>query len=221
MANQDGRELRDAWLAAVFSARGPRATVRLVLATMAPFMDFDRPRTFVGVRRLAENSGLNKDTVTQAISEAERGGWLVIAARTHGSRREMTAQIPPRDVSEQHGQSGPGEVSEESGQSTAAAVRALSESTGATVRIDESNCPSGSDRPSLTSSDPRPACAREGDRQDRLMDAVAMKWIAGVRHIDSVIAGLPSDLRAGSTNQLRDRVWQCQKRLRAREANHG
>ena len=66
-----------AWMRAVMSQLGPAATTRLVLYAHSMFMNRDGSNCHVGVRRLAEVSGLDKSTVAERRASAIAGGWLM------------------------------------------------------------------------------------------------------------------------------------------------
>lgn len=127
----------DGWLRVVLSEAGPRATVRLVLAAASRHMDWDRPRTFVGTRRLARDTALSTETVTTALAEAEAAGWIERAPLVRGARRELRAALR---VCGESGHSTPAEVCGESGHSDAASVRVVSGLTGSSVLIHRPEC---------------------------------------------------------------------------------
>jgi len=56
---------------------GPATTTRLVLYAHSLFMNRDGTHCRVGVRRLAEVTGLDKSTVAEHRAVAISGGWLI------------------------------------------------------------------------------------------------------------------------------------------------
>jgi hypothetical protein len=74
---------------------GPAPITRLVLSAHVLFMDRDGGNCRVGVRRLAEVTGLNKSTVAEHRSHAIEAGWLIASSASRRSiKREFVAAIP-------------------------------------------------------------------------------------------------------------------------------
>lgn len=66
-----------AWIRLFMSNGGPPATTRLVLFAHSLFMDRDGSHCRVGVRRLADITGLDKTTLAQHRAAAIKRGWLI------------------------------------------------------------------------------------------------------------------------------------------------
>jgi hypothetical protein len=73
------QRIRDvfAWIRLFMSTQGPPPTTRLVLFAHSLFMDRDGSHCRVGVRRLADITGLDKTTVAQHRAAAIKRGWLI------------------------------------------------------------------------------------------------------------------------------------------------
>jgi hypothetical protein len=71
------------------SRYGPAPTTRLVLYAHSLFMDRDGTHCWVGVRRLAIDTGLDKSTVAEHRAAAIAAGWLI------GCKRPGAARAPP------------------------------------------------------------------------------------------------------------------------------
>ena len=65
------------WLRLIMRSRGPAPTTRLVLYAHSRYMNRDGTRCRVGLRRLADEIGLNKSTVAQHRAAAIKRGWLI------------------------------------------------------------------------------------------------------------------------------------------------
>jgi hypothetical protein len=117
----------------------------LVLSAHVLFMDRDGGNCRVGVRRLAEVTGLNKSTVAEHRSYAIRAGWLIASNNAHRSaKREFFAAMPDAIAIEQlkklSGETGQ-RVSGAAGQSQANSRQQLYGQDDSTVRFQPSNCP--------------------------------------------------------------------------------
>jgi hypothetical protein len=74
---------------------GPAATTRLVLYAHSLFMNRDGSNCRVGVRRLAEVTGLDKSTVAEHRTTAISGGWLMGSKQPRGRpSTELRAALP-------------------------------------------------------------------------------------------------------------------------------
>lgn len=84
-----------AWMRAVMSRLGPAATTRLVLYAHSLFMNRDGSNCRVGVRRLAEVTGLDKSTVAEHRTAAISGGWLMGSKQPRGGpSTDLRAALP-------------------------------------------------------------------------------------------------------------------------------
>lgn len=84
-----------AWVRAVLGPHELPATTRLVLCAHVPFMDRDGGNCWVGVRRLAQGTNLNKSTVARHRASAVEAGWLITSEHSSRSRnRIMLAAVP-------------------------------------------------------------------------------------------------------------------------------
>lgn len=181
---------RDHWLNAVFSGAGPRPTVRLVLATAARFMDFEDARTFVGIRRIARDSGLATETVVDALAEAEQSGWIERAPFRRGAGREIRAALCGES-----GQLSGSEVCGESAQSDGESVRVVSGSTRSSVRIHPVKCTDPPHKPSSTPSYLRPQSdPASWTVIEEEAGRVILEW--GETSLDGVLSRLPDEMRA-------------------------
>jgi hypothetical protein len=126
------------------SAQGPPATTRLVLFAHSLFMDRDGSHCRVGVRRLANITGLDKTTVAQHRAAAIKLGWLIGSkpSRGQGSGEIFAAAPDGAKVSDN------GAVSSDAGQADAR-PREVSSLTGSTVRSQPAKRQAGPDVPSL------------------------------------------------------------------------
>lgn len=133
------------------SPEGPAPITRLVLCGHMLFMDRDGSHCIVGVRHLAEITGLNKNTVAEHRLLAIADGWLILSNRpTTSRRREIYPAIPDRiaeaklpPLSHVTGQS----LSSQPGQIMATLQSRLSSQSDATVPFERSDCPAGPDIP--------------------------------------------------------------------------
>lgn len=140
-----------AWWRTFMSPVGPAPITRLVLCGHLLFMDRDGSRCVVGVRRLADITGLNKDTVAEHRTMAVTSGWLILSERPTTSRcREIYPAIPDQfsqgqrhPLSSVAGQS----MSSRTGQSGTIQPSRLSGLGDATVRFQPSDCPAPPDLP--------------------------------------------------------------------------
>jgi hypothetical protein len=74
---------------------GPAATTRLVLYAHSLFMNRDGSNCRVGVRRLAEVTGLDKSTVAEHRAAAISGGWLIGSKQPRGGpSTDLRAALP-------------------------------------------------------------------------------------------------------------------------------
>lgn len=124
---------------------------RLVLDAHILYMNRDGGNCFVGVRRLAINTGLDKSTVAEHRALAIKLGWLMTSpvSRYSRSREVMTSvpdDLPTERSDELSGQAGQ-LLSGVPGRSSAA----LSGLTTAAVRFDRPNRPAGAGHTSYTS----------------------------------------------------------------------
>jgi hypothetical protein len=127
------------------------ATTTLTNAAHVLFMDRDGGNCRVGVRRLAEVTGLNKSTVAEHRSHAIELGWLIASSNSSRSvKREIVAAIPDTIATEHikklSGQTGQ-QVSGAAGQSQANSRQQLYGQDDSTVRFQPSNCPAPPDIP--------------------------------------------------------------------------
>jgi len=128
------------------SAAGPDSVTRLVLLVMASKMNQDGTRCTVGSRKLADLTALNKDTVTRRRATAIELGWLWPPTRAKGARLvEWLPSVPAAVVALID--EAPA-VSDGAGHSEGNSV---SDGTGASVRPQRLECPTGSDIPASTS----------------------------------------------------------------------
>jgi hypothetical protein len=133
-----------AWLRLFMSTQGPPATTRLVLFAHSLFMDRVGSHCRVGVRRLADITGLDKTTVAQHRTAAIKLGWLIGSKPPRGQGSGEIFAATPDGVKATDS----GTVSSEAGQADAK-PRQVSGLTGPTVRNKPTNRPSGPDVPSL------------------------------------------------------------------------
>jgi hypothetical protein len=79
----------------VMSRYGPAPTTRLVLYAHSLFMDRDGTHCWVGVRRLAKDTGLDKSTVAEHRAAAIAAGWLIGCKRPRGGpSTDLQAALP-------------------------------------------------------------------------------------------------------------------------------
>ncbi len=132
-----------AWMRTVMSRLGPAATTRLVLYAHSLFMNRDGGNCRVGVRRLAEVTGLDKGTVAAHRAAAISDGWLIGSKQPRGyPSTDLRAALPD-------GVTGDGiSMSGETGQAIAN-PESLSGLNPAPVRNEPSKCPARSGVPSL------------------------------------------------------------------------
>lgn len=133
-----------AWIRLFMSTQGPPATTRLVLFAHSLFMDRDGSHCRVGVRRLADITGLDKTTVAQHRAAAIKRGWLIGSKPPRGQGSGEIFAAAPDGVKGADNCT----VSSEAGQADAG-PRAPSGLTRATVRSKPANRPSEPDVPSL------------------------------------------------------------------------
>ncbi len=132
-----------AWMRAVMSRLGPAATTRLVLYAHSPFMNRDGGNCRVGVRRLAEVTGLDKGTVAEHRAAAISGGWLIGSKQPRGGpSTDLRAALPDGVTADSISTSG------EAGQ-VIADPESLSGLRPAPVRNEPPKCPAGPDVPSV------------------------------------------------------------------------
>jgi hypothetical protein len=162
---------------------GPPPITRLVLAGHVLFMDRDGSRCWVGVRRLAVVTGLNKETVAKHRAAALAAGWLMAGRQhKHSPVRQVYASLPdglpmPEEASESGAAGHPsGALSSGAGQSPSRypqlsggarqsgpkSAPQLYGPNDSTVRPERSNCPVGPDVPPYISLSP----LNEGARFD-------------------------------------------------------
>lgn len=140
-----------AWWRTFMSSAGPAPITRLVLCGHMLFMDRDGSHCIVGIRHLAEITGLNKNTVAEHRTLATAAGWLILSDRpTTSRRREIYPAIPDRIAEAQRqpqssvtGQS----LSSPAGQLMANLQSGLSCQGDATVQFPPSGCPTLPDIP--------------------------------------------------------------------------
>jgi hypothetical protein len=126
------------------SAQGPSATTRLVLFAHSQFMDRDGSRCRVGVRHLAEATGLNKTTVAEHRSLALRLGWLIGSKPSRGRGSGELYPAAPDGVKIVE----TGQASGESGQAPNPPIE-VSGLNPETVRNEPQNCPAIPDVPPI------------------------------------------------------------------------
>jgi hypothetical protein len=122
---------------------------RLVVVCYSQYMDRDGGNCFVGVRRIADDSGYDKSTVAKHRSIAIEQGWLMVSSHSRHSRRQFVMPSVPDDfpaesetgVSGLAGQS----LSTSPGQLSATVSRVMS----STVRVERPQCPAGPDLPAI------------------------------------------------------------------------
>jgi hypothetical protein len=118
-------------------------------------MDRDGGNCRVGVRRLAEVTGLNKSTVAEHRRHAIEAGWLIASSNARRSvKLEIVAAIPDtialdklKKLSSETGQC----LSGAGGQSQAISPLQLYGQGDSTVRFQPSVCPAAPDIPLITS----------------------------------------------------------------------
>ena len=140
------QRIRDvfAWIRLFMSTQGPPATTRLVLFAHSLFMDRDGSHCRVGVRRLADVTGLDKTTVAQHRAAAIKLGWLIGSKPPRGQGSgEIFAAAPECAKGANNGS-----VSSNAGQVDPGPSQ-VSGLTGATVRREPANRPTRPDVPSL------------------------------------------------------------------------
>ena len=133
-----------AWIRLFMSTQGPPATTRLVLFAHSLFMDRDGSHCRVGVRRLADITGLDKTTVAQHRAAAIKLGWLIGSKPPRGQGSGEIFAAAPECVKGADN----GTVSSNAGQADPG-PRQVSGLTGATVRSEPANRPIRPDVPSL------------------------------------------------------------------------
>jgi len=132
-----------AWMRAVMSRLGPTATTRLVLYAHSLFMNRDGSNCRVGVRRLAEVTGLDKGTVAEHRAAAVSGGWLMGSKQPRGgASTDLRAALPDGVTADSISASGA------AGQAIAN-PELLSGLSAAPVRNEPPKCPDGPDGPSI------------------------------------------------------------------------
>ena len=110
------------------SRYGPASTTRLVLYAHSLFMDRDGTHCWVGVRRLATDTGLDKSTVAEHRAAAIAAGWLIGCKRPRGGpSTDLQAALPDGVPSESP---------------------TLSGSSPRPVRVEQPERPAGPDAPS-------------------------------------------------------------------------
>lgn len=137
-----------AWSRAFMSADGPHPTTRLVLASHRQFMKRDGSGCWVGVRRLAIVTGLDKSTVAKHRALAIGTGWLIVSARSPRSRfRTYLSAVPDAvPIPKTHrtrNSAGADGLSEQTGQSSQPLLSGFSVST---VRPGRTHCPTPPDK---------------------------------------------------------------------------
>jgi hypothetical protein len=133
-----------AWIRLFMSTQGPAATTRLVLFAHSLFMDRDGSHCRVGVRRLADITGLDKTTVAQHRAAAIKLGWLIGSKPPRGQGSGEIFAAAPDGVKGADS----GTVSSDAGQADAG-PQEVSGLTGSTVRSESAKRQSGLDVPSL------------------------------------------------------------------------
>ena len=132
-----------AWMRAVMSRLSPAATTRLVLYAHSLFMNRDGSNCRVGVRRLAEVTGLDKSTVAEHRAAAISGGWLIGSKQPRGGpSTDQRAALPDGVTADSISTSG------EAGQ-VIANPESLSGLSPAPVRNEPPKYPVGPDVPSV------------------------------------------------------------------------
>jgi hypothetical protein len=133
-----------AWWRLVMGPHGPQPITRLVLSAHVLFMDRDGGNCFVGVRRLAETTGLNKSTVAEHRETAIKLGWLMTSADSRYSRKRTVLSAVPDSIPIDDK-----ELSGRAGQSRAGRECDLSNLGAFAVQFGRINCPAGPDKPLL------------------------------------------------------------------------
>ena len=133
-----------AWIRLFMSNGGPPPTTRLVLFAHSLFMDRDGSHCRVGVRRLANITGLDKTTVAQHRAAAIKLGWLIGSKPSRGQGSGEILAAAPDGVKGTDS----GTVSSDAGQAEAG-PREVSDLTGTTVRSEPANRQVEPDVPSL------------------------------------------------------------------------
>lgn len=130
---------------------------RLVLLASATTMNRDGTRCRVGARRLAQMTGLSKNTVAVHRLRAIAAGWLLPpTSGKHATTVEWLPSTPASRISTPSPQIPA--LSQPLGQCS---KRSLSQSGGVTVPMDEPQCPNRWDKPFPTTSIRPSAHARE------------------------------------------------------------
>lgn len=133
-----------AWIRLFMCTQVPPATTRLVLFAHSLFMDREGSHCRVGVRRLADITGLDKTTVAQHRAAAIKLGWLIGSKPPRGQGSGGIFAAAPDGVKGADS----GTVSSDAGQADAG-PREVSGLPGATVRSNPANRQGGPDVPSL------------------------------------------------------------------------
>lgn len=180
-----------AWVRAVLGPHELPATTRLVLCAHVPFMDRDGGNCWVGVRRLAQATNLNKSTVAQHRAAALEAGWLITSEHSSRSRnRIMLAAVPDAlctAISEMLSSKSARRVYGRPGQSKEDCRPSLSEINARSVHSRSPDCTVSPDIPSSpsipSSGSIRPGSIRAntgGSRPERtaLAEANLGRWIA-------------------------------------------
>ena len=144
-----------AWVRAVLGPHDLPATTRLVLCAQVPFMDRDGGNCWVGVRRLATATNLDKGTVAIHRANAIKAGWLIASNHSQHSRCwTVLAAVPDglcADARIEPSQTAASQLYGRRGQSTRHSRLQLSGIRVATVRSNNADCTAGPYIPSLPS----------------------------------------------------------------------
>lgn len=142
-----------AWWRVVLSALGPPSTTRFVLCAHFKFMKGNGTSCYPTVRRLAVDTGLNKDTIAAHRKHAIDEGWLIVSGSAKSAYREFYPALPegivvkyPELLTDQAGQL----LSELARQSMHPTADQSSEGTGMRVRNVLLTSPSSSDKSPLS-----------------------------------------------------------------------
>ena len=164
-----------AWMRAVLGPHDLPATTRLVLCAHVPFMDRDGGNCWVGVRRLAITTNLDKGTVAIHRATAIKAGWLIASDHSRHSRCPTVLTAVPNglgaDARIEPSKAAASQLYGRDGQSTRHSRLQLSGIRVATVRSNSADCtadPYIPYLPSLPQGDPQKKCEPslgDGNRQ--------------------------------------------------------
>jgi hypothetical protein len=175
---------------AVLGPHGLPATTRLVLCAHVPFMDRDGGNCWVGVRRLAQATNLNKSTVAHHRAAAIEVGWLITSEHSSHSRNRIVLAAAPdglcvatnvksssKSTTHLYGRAGQSKGASRPFLSGMSLETVRSRSPDSTVAPDISSLPSipaGSIRPGFT----RPIASESRPKRTEALEASLVQWIA-------------------------------------------